>query len=68
MHYQNALQEQREDLEMICLSKNGSDEYINLFAEGASIIPTSDKEFNYADSTDPILLRGILKHKAKSRA
>ena len=48
---------------MICLSKNGSDEYINLFAEGASIIPTSDKEFNYTDSTDPILLRGILKHK-----
>lgn len=48
---------------MICLSKNGSDEYINLFAEGANINPTSDKEFDYVNSTGPILLRGILKHK-----
>lgn len=48
---------------MICLSKNGSDEYVNLFAEGANIEPTSDKDFVYKDSKDPILLRGILKHK-----
>ena len=48
---------------MICLSKNGTDEYVNLFAEGANITPTSDKEFVYESSNDPILLRGILKHK-----
>jgi len=47
----------------ICLSKNGTDEYVNMFAEGAGITPTSDKTFNYAESNNPILLRGILKHK-----
>jgi len=49
---------------MICLSKNGTDEYVNLFANGAGLSITSDKEFDY-DSTNPkpILLRGILKHR-----
>jgi len=53
----------KEDTEMICLSKNGTDEYVNLFAQGANITPTSDKEFDYNASNNPILLRGILKHK-----
>ena len=52
MHYQNVLQEQREDLEMICLSKNGSDEYINLFAEGANINPTSGGTTGFTDFAD----------------
>jgi hypothetical protein len=48
---------------MIFLSKNGTDEYINMFAEGSGVKPTSDKEFDYASSNEPIVLRGILKHK-----
>jgi len=49
---------------MIFLSKNGTDEYINMFAEGAGIVPTSDKEFDYEKTAPtPIALRGILKHK-----
>ena len=48
----------------IYLSKNGTDEYVNMFAEGCNASPTSDKEFNYAaTSPEPIVLRGILKHK-----
>mgnify|MGYP000061085477 CR=1 FL=1 len=57
----------KEDLEMICLSKNGTDEYVNMFAEGANIIPTSDKDFIYENSKNPILLRGILKNKLMKR-
>jgi hypothetical protein len=48
---------------MIFLSKNGVDEYINMFAEGCNTVPTSDKEFDYNKSTDPVVLRSILKHK-----
>ena len=47
----------------IYLSKNGEDPYINMFAlgSGGRVIRTED--FNYDDSTDPIVMRGILKHK-----
>ena len=48
---------------MICISKNGTDEYVNMFAQGARLVPISDKNFVYEDSTQPILVRGILKHK-----
>ena len=49
---------------MIYLSKNGSDEYVNMFAMGMDGTPTNDKEFDYdATNPEPILLRGILKHK-----
>lgn len=48
---------------MIFLSKNGADEYINMFAQGCNTTPTSDKEFVYEESKDPIVLRSILKHK-----
>lgn len=48
---------------MIFLSKNGQDEYINMFARGCGKSPTSTDEFNYASSAEPIVLRGILKHK-----
>ena len=48
---------------MIFLSKNGTDEYVNMFAQGSGFNPTSDKEFDYNSSSSPIVLRGILKHK-----
>jgi hypothetical protein len=46
---------------MIFLSKNGQDEFINMFARGCGHEPVAD--FDYTSSTDPIVLRGILKHK-----
>jgi hypothetical protein len=52
---------------MIFLSKEGEDDYINMFAAGCNSVPTSTKTFNYNDSTDPIILRGILKHKIMKR-
>jgi hypothetical protein len=48
---------------MIFLSKDGQDQYINSLARGMGYQPISTDEFNYSDSTDPIVLRGILKHK-----
>lgn len=48
---------------MIFLSKGGKDEYINMFASGCNTPITSTDNFNYSDSTDPIILRGILKKK-----
>jgi hypothetical protein len=46
----------------IFLSKQ-HDEYINLFAQGSGSDVTDIKEFVYAATVDPIVLRGILKHK-----
>jgi hypothetical protein len=48
---------------MIFLSKDGQDEYINMFAKGCNGVPIDTEKFVYAESTDPIVLRGILKHK-----
>ena len=48
---------------MIFLSKDGQDEYINMMAAAAKVAPISTDDFNYDDSADPIILRGILKHK-----
>jgi hypothetical protein len=45
----------------IFLSKDGNDEYINMFAAGSGT--TAVSTFNYSNSTNPIVLRGILKHK-----
>jgi hypothetical protein len=50
---------------MIFLSKNGADEYINLLAQGLGQTPVS--EFEYEDTQEPIVLRGILKHKLMKR-
>lgn len=47
----------------VCLSKSGKDEYVNMFAAGIGCKPVSTEDFNYEDSADPILLRGILKYK-----
>lgn len=48
---------------MIFLSKNGHDEYINMVAKGCGTTAISTDAFVYEASTDPIVLRGILKHK-----
>jgi hypothetical protein len=47
----------------IFLSKEGNDEYINMFAIGAGGRVIRTEDFDYNDSKDPIVLRGILKHK-----
>jgi hypothetical protein len=47
----------------IFLSKEGKDEYINMFAMGSGGRVISTDDFNYSDSNDPIVLRGILKKK-----
>lgn len=52
---------------MIFLSKDGEDEYINMFAAGCKSKPVSTEKFVYESSTDPIVLRGILKHKIMKR-
>jgi hypothetical protein len=48
---------------MIFLSKDGNDEYINMFARGCGQTPISTDDFVYNSSNEPIVLRGILKHK-----
>jgi hypothetical protein len=50
---------------MIFLSKDGQDKYINRFAQGCGTIAVSD--FDYEHTQDPIVLRGILKHKLMKR-
>jgi hypothetical protein len=52
---------------MIFLSKDSKDEYINMFAQGSGKIPVSTETFDYDASTEPIVLRGILKHKIMKR-
>jgi hypothetical protein len=48
---------------MIFLSKDGKDEYVNMFAKGCKSTPVSTNDFIFKNSTDPIVLRGILKKK-----
>lgn len=47
----------------ICLNKGGEDEYITMFALGSDCRIIRTEDFVYEDSTDPIILRGILKYK-----
>lgn len=49
------------------LSKNGEDEYINMFAQGSGTIPTVLETWNYDTDNNPLVLRGILKHKIIKR-
>ena len=51
----------------VYLSKNGTDEYINAMARADKTIPTSTDDFIFESSQDPIILRGILKHKIMKR-
>jgi hypothetical protein len=48
---------------MIFLSKGGEDPYINAFARGCGYPIVNTDHFAYEDSTDPLVLRGILKKK-----
>lgn len=52
---------------MIFLSKDGNDEYVNMFAAGCKTTPISTDDFDYDSSNDPIVLRGIMKHKVMKR-
>jgi hypothetical protein len=45
----------------IFLSKGQEDEYINLFASGCGSLPVDSATFDFDNSNDPIVLRGILK-------
>lgn len=51
----------------IYLSKNLSDEYINMFAQGSGGHPTHLESWDYDHGRDPIVLRGIMKHKIFKR-
>lgn len=50
---------------MIFLSKDGQDPYINMLAHGVGCVPVSDVD--YDANQDPIVMRGILKHKLIKR-
>ena len=52
---------------MIFLSKGGEDEYINMLAAGCKTEPTPLEQFVYENSNDPLVIRGILKHKIMKR-
>ena len=52
---------------MIFLSKDGEDEYINMFARGCNTPITATDDFVYESSNEPIVMRGILKHKIMKR-
>jgi hypothetical protein len=45
------------------LSKNASDEYINMLAKSFGVAPTHSDQFNFNETSGPIFLRGILKFK-----
>ena len=50
--------------ENITFSKNGTDEYIAIcLSYILAFFPTSDPDFDYENTSVPIVLRGILKHK-----
>ena len=51
----------------IFLSKNGDDSYVNMFAAGCRDTVVSEKYFDYNKCNDPIVLRGILKHKVMKK-
>ena len=51
----------------IFLSKDGQDEYINMFAKGCGSESVNTEDFDYDSSNLPIVLRGILKHKIMKR-
>lgn len=51
----------------IFLNKNNQDEYIQMFAHGSGVVPTCLETWQYEDSSDPLVLRGIMKHKIIKR-
>lgn len=51
----------------IFLNKKNNDEYIEMFARGCGATPTELETWNYQDSTEPLVIRGIMKHKIIKR-
>ncbi len=51
----------------VFLSKDGTDEYIEKLARSCGGKITSTDDFVYENSNQPIILRGILKHKIMKR-
>lgn len=51
----------------IFLNKNNSDEYIEMFARGSGTEPTCLETWHYEDSSAPLVIRGIMKHKIIKR-
>ena len=51
----------------IFLTKDGTDEYINTFARGCGLSTVRIDDFVFENSNNPIVLRGILKHKIMKR-
>ena len=45
------------------LSKRGTDEYVNMFAHGSGARPTVLETWNYTQDSNPLVIRGIMKHK-----
>lgn len=51
----------------IYLAKNGHDEYVNMLAMGSGCATTPLESWQYEHSQDPLVLRGIMKHKIIKR-
>ena len=51
----------------IYLSKNNNDEYIEMLAHGSDTKPTALETWDYDSSQDPLVIRGIMKHKIIKR-
>lgn len=51
----------------IFLNKKDEDNYIERFARGCGVEPTTLESWRYEDSTDPLVIRGIMKHKIIKR-
>jgi ribosomal protein L28 len=51
----------------IFLSSKGADPHINMFAAGCGVKPTDTRDFDYDQTSGPVVLRGILKHKIIKR-
>jgi hypothetical protein len=51
----------------IFLNKNNADEYIEMFAAGSGVKPTCLETWRYEHSQDPLIIRGIMKHKIIKR-
>lgn len=51
----------------IFLNKKDEDNYIERFARGCGTVPTSLETWNYEDSNELLVIRGIMKHKIIKR-
>ena len=47
----------------VYLSKNNNDEYVEMFAHGSGAVATALETWDYSQSNDPLVIRGIMKHK-----